>query len=66
MKWKAKTIPKIGDTRKVRKFAFLPKKCSEYTVWLETYESFQRLEPKYIGQKEKWVEIERRELWYTM
>lgn len=44
MKWKTnKHIPKEGDVRRVRKFAFLPKDCEGgNTVWLETYESVQK------------------------
>lgn len=43
MKWKTNTYkPQKGDTRIVRKFAWLPKKCEGgYTVWLETYDSHQ-------------------------
>lgn len=43
MKWKTKKyIPKEGDIRTKRKFAWLPKDCDgDMTVWLETYESVQ-------------------------
>ena len=43
MKWKTtKYVPEEGHLRTVRKFAFLPKECGLFTVWLETYDSKQR------------------------
>lgn len=42
MKWKTTRYkPQEGDKRRVRKFAFFPKVCGPYTVWLESYESHQ-------------------------
>ena len=43
MKWKTNTIvPKEGNKRTKRKFAFLPIETTyDYTVWLETYDSVQ-------------------------
>lgn len=69
MKWKTnKIIPKEGDIRHIKKFAFLPKQCSDnQTVWLETYESIQKYKKKlqYVGREGhgffalEWVEIYR-------
>lgn len=43
MKWLTnKTIPREGDRRTKRKFAFFPIQTTyDYTVWLETYDSVQ-------------------------
>ena len=39
MKWKTdKPLPKHGDWRKRRPFAWLPTKVEDHTVWLETYQ----------------------------
>lgn len=41
MRWKAKVVPELGDTREVEKFALFPTKIHDYTVWLESYYSLQ-------------------------
>lgn len=76
------TKPSIGDTRTVRKFAWLPTIIDQYIVWLETFETIER----YIwttGPKStailKWTEVrtwdvdsqrwkytERKLLWFTI
>jgi hypothetical protein len=39
MKWKTvKPVPKHGEIRTRRKFAWWPTKVKDYTVWLETYQ----------------------------
>ena len=38
MKWKEKTEPSHGERRTYQKFAWMPIKVGEYTVWLETYQ----------------------------
>ena len=70
MKWLAKQYkPTEGQKRRVRKFAFLPTRCNDYVVWLETYESHQ--EYKAMTQFSdgaipikslEWVEFERNHL----
>lgn len=69
MKWKREQTPQLGDKRKVRKFAFLPKKCNEFTVWLETYESVQEYSRDFWYTPERryadsWKEVARNELYY--
>ena len=42
MRWRyVEDTPQEGDTRTVRRFAWTPVVCGDYTVWLETYESIQ-------------------------
>jgi hypothetical protein len=45
MKWPYKKLkyPSIGDTRFVKKFAWLPTVIGDEKVWLEPYLSFQRV-----------------------
>ena len=70
MKWKTKKyVPEEGYLRRVRKFAFLPKVCGPYTVWLESYESKQRYTKlaRFVDgvvpiPYMDWVEIERNHL----
>ena len=74
MKWLTKkTLPKVGDTRTKRKFAFFPVVTDyDYTVWLETYESLQeyrytkRANP-HVGtvMRYDWDEIKRIPLWVS-
>jgi hypothetical protein len=66
MKWKINPyVPKEGDTRTIRKFAWLPTDCGEYRVWLESYESVQKYKKMaQLGEGHgfwalEWVEIER-------
>ena len=65
MKWLTKKYkPKEGDKRRVRKFAFFPKTCGPYTVWLESYESHQVYKEMVYGATlprfcVEWVEFER-------
>ena len=71
MKWLAKQYkPTEGQKRRVRKFAFLPTRCNDYVVWLETYESHQEymevvdvLDLIPIPSME-WIEFERNHLEY--
>jgi hypothetical protein len=60
MKWKTNTIvPKEGDKRTKRKFAFLPIKTTyDYTVWLETYDSVQEYRWSADGAVNTWNEVE--------
>ena len=69
MKWLAKQYkPTEGQKRRVRKFAFLPTRCNDYVVWLETYESHQ----EYVRVVDcmdlipipgyEWIEFERNHL----
>ena len=37
MRWEAKTLPKHGDYRTRRVFAWTPTKVNDYIVWLEFY-----------------------------
>ena len=64
MKWKTKKYkPQEGDARTVRRFAWIPKRCEGgYTVWLETYDSFQvykrvaQMETRHVYWALEWVE----------
>jgi hypothetical protein len=57
MKWrvneeKESKEPKLGDTKKVTKFAYLPVKIGSHKVWLETYRAeykYQKYQTKKIG-----------------
>ena len=69
MKWKTTRYkPEEGHIRRVRKFAFFPKVCGPYTVWLEAYESKQKYqkvlvcEDYYPSWQMEWVEYERNHL----
>ena len=68
MKWLTKNSqPFEGQKRRVRKFAFLPKDCGTYTVWLESYESHQVYKKMVYGSTiprfcVEWVEFERNHL----
>lgn len=70
MKWKHEVQPQLGDIRKVKKFAFLPTKCNEYTVWLETYESVEKYCRDFVYFDEghhaidRWREVARNELYF--
>lgn len=67
MKWKTNQyVPKEGDRRTVRKFAFLPVIADEYTVWLETYDSVQQYTKVTVyvhrgvpDRWMRWVEVEK-------
>jgi hypothetical protein len=74
MKWKHES-PKLGDTRREVKMAWLPTKLSDgYTVWLETYRVHLRYEArtvptKFIGihsNRMGWFEIGTETLWRTL
>lgn len=66
MRWRyVDDTPQEGDTRTVRRFAWTPVVCGDYTVWLESYDSIQvyrtRPRPTKAGTLTfaKWDEIER-------
>ena len=65
MRWKAKPIPKIGDTRVRYPFAWLPTKAGDYTVWLERYWVKEKLEEVLafdegmVRPVQGWMEIDR-------
>ncbi len=67
MKWKTvKPVPKYGDIRTRRVFAWLPTEVEDHTVWLEQY---QVTEKYYEGDgysgANYWRELSR-ELLYVM
>ena len=69
MKWKHES-PKLGDTRREVKMAWLPTKLSDgYTVWLETYGVHLRYETQSVPTKggyiprTRWFEISTESLW---
>ena len=52
MIWEAKKEPKIGDTKRVKKFALIPTKIAHEWYWLEPYE----VEYLYISRNyDSWV-----------
>jgi len=57
-KWRAK---KVGDERRVRRFAFLPTKVEDHWVWLSRFVSVQvYVAIRYADDVTyKWVEIEK-------
>lgn len=68
MKWRnnksAPYDPRIGDIRKIKRFALFPKSLIGYTIWLEKYEVVQEYEEISICDYElypystlKWVDI---------
>lgn len=67
MKWLSKTHnslkiklpPQFGDSRTVRKFAWVPTQCDEYTVWLEYYMSNQEYGVVNFAELD-WIEIDRK------
>jgi len=53
MRWKSpKPIPKIGNRRRVTRFAWLPTQVESYKYWLSFYISVQRWQ-------DGWVEVDR-------
>lgn len=65
MRWKVKTIPKVGDTRKRFPFAWTPITIGNYTLWLERYYIKEKLvlvceqDDFVVHPVEGWVEIDR-------
>jgi hypothetical protein len=66
MKWKTTRYkPEEGHKRRVNKFAFFPKVCGTYTVWMEWYESHQEYKKMVVFDTSgpqpqmEWVEFER-------
>jgi hypothetical protein len=67
MRWLTKRPePKVGDIRRRNKFAFLPTKVDEYTVWLESYQVTEEYKAMYDFQEVSmmWIEVSRRTLEY--
>lgn len=61
MRWRKphRRQPQAGDTRQVRRFAWLPKRCEdEVVVWLVPYVSHQEFSvgASYDGWWASWVE----------
>lgn len=51
MQWR-KDAPMLGDTRKIRKFAWTPTALTDgWTVWLEAYQVTQRYETRDVPTK---------------
>ena len=67
MRWKInKPEFKVGDTRRVSRFAFWPTEVEDYTVWLEFYISVEEMknvdrhcEFGKLYSELKWVEFSR-------
>ena len=67
MKWKTKKpVPRIGDTRHRFKFAFLPIRINEWSIWLERYQVTEEYQEVWTGDSDSigghavWVETSRR------
>lgn len=57
MRWKTvKPVPKHGDQRKRRVFAWLPTEVEDHTVWLEQY---QVTEQYHEDRLNYWREVSR-------
>lgn len=41
MRWSLQKAPQDGETRIVRKFAFIPTEVGQHIIWLEFYDSHQ-------------------------
>lgn len=67
MKWEIKSSPdsKVGDRRKIRKFAWFPTRVGIFRVWLEYYQVTQEFQEVQVnaceleGFDHRWVETER-------
>jgi hypothetical protein len=55
--------PILGDTRTIRRFAWLPVYCKDHIVWFEDYESVQKYSfVETLQRTPDWVEIDRKEI----
>jgi hypothetical protein len=59
MKWKEKTEPYHGERRTYQKFAWMPIKVGEYTVWLEAYQVTEE-----FGTYSRWKIVSKEPLFY--
>jgi len=66
MKWKVQEpkLPKNGDTRTRRVFAWKKTKVGDYFVWLETYQITEKYFISAGGNQAWWSEISRETLYY--
>lgn len=72
MRWKntKNRNPQEGDIRRIKKFAFLPTKVNDYTVWLEMYgvtqeyKALATFDGTFVAAELHWVETSRRTLDY--
>jgi hypothetical protein len=67
MKWKVnkQPLPKDGDIRTKRVFAWKKTRVGEYYVWLETYEVTEKYFVSCGGNMSRWTEIKREVLNYV-
>lgn len=72
MKFRVQKLPVVGDTRAVRKFAWIPRRIdSDLVVWFEFYELQQEFKtvPIYSalfghGTRTGWIDVKREALHY--
>lgn len=50
MKWRIWPNPKVGDTRNLAKFAWLPTRVEQWLVWLMPY----RVRERYSSKRGDW------------